>query len=212
MSKSYYIFASLKSKNPLPVKIAIFCSGSGSNAQKIIEYFQEHKSAEVVLLLSNNKNAYALERAKSLGVPTRLFDKAQFSQSQIIVNELKELGVNWIILAGFLWLVPENLIEAYPNSIVNIHPALLPSYGGKGMYGMYVHEAVVKAKEKESGISIHMVNKEYDKGTIVFQAKCFLTDEDTAETLAKKIQALEHEHFPKVIDALICSKTYNPIS
>jgi len=196
----------------LPVKIAIFCSGSGSNAQKIIEYFQEHKSAEVVLLLSNNKNAYALERAKSLGVPTRLFDKAQFSQSQIIVNELKELGVNWIILAGFLWLVPENLIEAYPNSIVNIHPALLPSYGGKGMYGMYVHEAVVKAKEKESGISIHMVNKEYDKGTIVFQAKCFLTDEDTAETLAKKIQALEHEHFPKVIDALICSKTYNPIS
>ncbi|WP_028979896.1 phosphoribosylglycinamide formyltransferase [Sporocytophaga myxococcoides] len=196
----------------MPVKIAIFCSGSGSNAQKIIEYFQEHKSAEVVLLLSNNKNAYALERAKSLGVPTRVFDKAQFSQSQIIVNELKELGVNWIILAGFLWLVPENLIEAYPNSIVNIHPALLPSYGGKGMYGMYVHEAVVKAKEKESGISIHMVNKEYDKGTIVFQAKCFLTDEDTAETLAKKIQALEHEHFPKVIDALICSKTYNPIS
>ncbi|MBO9702287.1 MAG: phosphoribosylglycinamide formyltransferase [Sporocytophaga sp.] len=196
----------------MPVKIAIFCSGSGSNAQKIIEYFQEHKSAEVVLLLSNNKNAYALERAKSLGVSTRVFDKAQFSQSQIIVNELKELGVNWIILAGFLWLVPENLIEAYPNSIVNIHPALLPSYGGKGMYGMYVHEAVVKAKEKESGISIHMVNKEYDKGTIVFQAKCFLTDEDTAETLAKKIQALEHEHFPKVIDALICSKTYNPIS
>lgn len=196
----------------MPVKIAIFCSGSGSNAQKIIEYFQEHKSAEVVLLLSNNKNAYALERAKSLGVPTRVFDKAQFSQSQTIVNELKELGVNWIILAGFLWLVPENLIEAYPNSIVNIHPALLPSYGGKGMYGMYVHEAVVKAKEKESGISIHMVNKEYDKGTIVFQAKCFLTDEDTAETLAKKIQALEHEHFPKVIDALICSKTYNPIS
>ncbi|GAL87569.1 phosphoribosylglycinamide formyltransferase [Sporocytophaga myxococcoides] len=196
----------------MPVKIAIFCSGSGSNAQKIIEYFQEHKSAEVVLLLSNNKNAYALERAKLLGVPTRVFDKAQFSQSPIIVNELKELGVNWIILAGFLWLVPENLIEAFPNSIVNIHPALLPSYGGKGMYGMYVHEAVVKAKEKESGISIHMVNKEYDKGTIVFQAKCFLTDEDTAETLAKKIQALEHEHFPKVIDALICSKTYNPIS
>ncbi|MCR6639749.1 MAG: phosphoribosylglycinamide formyltransferase [Sporocytophaga sp.] len=196
----------------MPVKIAIFCSGSGSNAQKIIEYFQEHKSAEVVLLLSNNKNAYALERAKALGVATRVFDKAQFSQSSIIVNELKELGVNWIILAGFLWLVPENLIEAFPNSIVNIHPALLPSYGGKGMYGMYVHEAVVKAKEKESGISIHMVNKEYDKGKIVFQAKCFLTDEDTAETLAKKIQALEHEHFPKVIDALICSKTYNPIS
>ncbi len=196
----------------MPVKIAIFCSGSGSNAQKIIEYFQEHKSAEVVLLLSNNKNAYALERAKSLGVPTRVFDKAQFSQSPIIVNELKELGVNWIILAGFLWLIPENLIEAFPNSIVNIHPALLPSYGGKGMYGMYVHEAVVKAKEKESGISIHMVNKEYDKGRIVFQAKCFLTDDDTAETLAKKIQTLEHEHFPKVIDALICSKTYNPIS
>ncbi len=196
----------------MPVKIAIFCSGSGSNAQKIIEYFQEHKSAEVVLLLSNNKNAYALERAKSLGVPTRVFNKAEFSQSSVIVNELKELGVNWIILAGFLWLVPENLIEAFPNSIVNIHPALLPSYGGKGMYGMYVHEAVVKAKEKESGISIHMVNKEYDKGTIVFQAKCFLTDDDTAESLAKKIQALEHEHFPKVIDALICSKTYNPIS
>jgi phosphoribosylglycinamide formyltransferase-1 len=196
----------------LPVKIAIFCSGSGSNAQKIIEYFQEHKSAEVVLLLSNNKNAYALERAKALGIATRVFDKAQFSQSSIIVNELKELGVNWIILAGFLWLVPENLIEAFPNSIVNIHPALLPSYGGKGMYGMYVHEAVVKAKEKESGISIHMVNKEYDKGKIVFQAKCFLTDDDTAETLSKKIQALEHEHFPKVIDALICSKTYNPIS
>jgi len=196
----------------LPVKIAIFCSGSGSNAQKIIEYFQEHKSAEVVLLLSNKKDAYALERAKMLGVPTRVFNRAEFTQSSVIVDELKALGVSWIILAGFLWLVPENLIEAYPDSIVNIHPALLPSYGGKGMYGMNVHEAVVRAKEKESGISIHMVNKEYDKGTIVFQARCLVTDDDTPETLAKKVQALEHEHFPKVIDALICSKTYNPIS
>lgn len=196
----------------MPVKIAIFCSGSGSNAQKIIEYFQEHKSAEVVLLLSNKKDAYALERAKMLGVPTRVFNRAEFTQSSVIVDELKALGVSWIILAGFLWLVPENLIEAYPDSIVNIHPALLPSYGGKGMYGMNVHEAVVRAKEKESGISIHMVNKEYDKGTIVFQARCLVTDDDTPETLAKKVQALEHEHFPKVIDALICSKTYNPIS
>lgn len=183
--------------------IAIFASGSGSNAQRIIEYFKDSEDIQVKLLLSNNKNAYALERAKNFGVPTRVFNRKEFTESNTIVDELKKEDISWIMLAGFLWLIPENLIRAFPGRIINIHPALLPLYGGKGMYGHYVHAAVIEAKDKETGISIHYVNESYDEGTIIFQARCAVEEGDTPETVARKVQQLEHEHFPRVIEELI---------
>jgi phosphoribosylglycinamide formyltransferase 1 len=183
--------------------IAIFASGSGSNAQKIMDYFQGSQDIRVKFLLSNNKDAYALERAKKMGVETRIFDRKAFRESDEIVNFLLSHEVRWVILAGFLWMIPENLIKAFPCRIINIHPALLPSYGGKGMYGIHVHTAVHKAREKESGISIHLVNEKYDEGEIVFQAKCLLDENDTPESIAAKVLKLEHEHFPKVIERLI---------
>jgi phosphoribosylglycinamide formyltransferase 1 len=185
------------------INIAIFASGSGTNAQRIMEYFKDSPDIRVKILLSNNKNAYALERAKNFGIDTRIFDRSSFCDSDEVVNKLKELNISWIILAGFLWLIPENLIDAFPDKIINIHPALLPLYGGKGMYGHHVHAAVVAAKDKETGISIHFVNKNYDEGQIIFQARCQVEAHDTPETIAKKIQLLEHEHFPKVIENLI---------
>ena len=181
-------------------KLAIFCSGSGSNAEKIITYFKDHPTISIQILLSNNKDAFALQRAEKLGVATRVFGRKEFYHSDLIVEELKAAGVSWIILAGFLWLVPENLIAAYPDKIINIHPALLPAYGGKGMYGMHVHNAVVAAREKESGISIHLVNPVYDKGEVIFQAKCIIDEGDVAEDVAKKVQLLEHQYFPEVIE------------
>lgn len=168
------------------VNIAIFASGSGTNAQRIIEFFEGRKDVCVKILLSNNPEAYALVRAQNKNIPTFVFDKKTFRSSDDVVNNLKDLKIDWIILAGFLWLIPENLIKAFPNRIINIHPALLPNYGGKGMYGMKVHEAVIAAKEKESGISIHYVNEKYDEGEIIFQAKCGISEADTAEALAKK--------------------------
>ncbi|MFL5731107.1 MAG: phosphoribosylglycinamide formyltransferase [Cytophagaceae bacterium] len=183
--------------------IAIFASGSGSNAQKIMDYFQHSSDIRVKYLLSNNKNAYALERAKNMGIETRTFDKAAFRESDEVVQFLLKNEVSWVILAGFLWMIPENLIRAFPCRIINIHPALLPSYGGKGMYGIHVHTAVHKAKEKESGITIHLVNEHYDEGEIVFQAKCLLDENDTPESIAAKVLKLEHEHFPRVIEELI---------
>jgi len=183
--------------------IAIFASGSGTNAQKIIEYFQSSDKIRVSLLLSNNKNAFALQRAEKLGVPTKVFDRKQFYESDDVVNELLEKDINWVILAGFLWLIPVRLITSFPDRIINIHPALLPNYGGKGMYGMNVHKAVVDAKEKETGISIHLVNEHYDEGTIIFQAKCVIEEGDTPEMVAEKVHALEHKHFPQVIEEVI---------
>jgi phosphoribosylglycinamide formyltransferase 1 len=183
--------------------IAILASGSGSNAQRIIEYFKNSPDIRVKLLLSNNKNAYALERAKNFNIPTRVFDKVTFCETNEIVQELQSQHISWVILAGFLWLIPKNLVNAFPNRIVNIHPALLPLYGGKGMYGHFVHEAVVAAKDKESGISIHYVNEHYDEGQIIFQATCKVEPEDSPEMVAKKVQVLEHEHFPAVIENLI---------
>jgi phosphoribosylglycinamide formyltransferase-1 len=185
------------------INIAILASGSGSNAQKIMEYFKDSDKVNVKILLSNNPKAYALERAQKFNIPTRVFDRKTFCETDQIVNELKNIKIDWIILAGFLWLIPKNLIRAYPNRIINIHPALLPVYGGKGMYGHFVHEAVVAAKEKETGISIHYVNENYDEGQIIFQARCCVDPQDTAEMVAHKVQALEHEYFPKVIDELI---------
>lgn len=185
------------------INIALFCSGSGSNAEKIIEYFDGKDEVEVVLLLTNNPSAYAIERAKKHGVPFLIFDRNSFYNSNDVLAELRNLEVTWVILAGFLWLIPQNLINNFPGRILNIHPALLPKFGGKGMYGMKVHQAVVDAKEPESGISIHIVNENYDEGDIVFQATCCIEEEDTAEVVAQKVQLLEHEHFPKVIEDLI---------
>ncbi|MFN3403404.1 MAG: phosphoribosylglycinamide formyltransferase [Cytophagaceae bacterium] len=192
----------------MPANIAIFASGSGSNAQNIIEYFKDHSDIHVSVLMSNKKDALALERARKLGVPTDTFDREQFYNSDEVLNKLKVLQVDWIVLAGFLWLMPANLVKAFPNTIINIHPALLPKFGGKGMYGMHVHNAVFEAGEPESGISIHYVNENYDEGTLIFQAKCLVENGDTPETIAKKVQALEHEHFPKVVEELIknCKK------
>lgn len=185
------------------IKVAIFASGSGTNAQRIFDYFKEKEGIEIALLLSNNPDAYALTRARNANIPTRVFTKAEFKDSSIIVDELKAAGISWVILAGFLWLVPKNLIQAFPTSILNIHPALLPNFGGKGMYGMFVHKAVIETGAKTTGITIHKVNEEYDKGEIVFQASFDVLPTDTPETVAEKIHALEYQHFPLVIEEQI---------
>lgn len=182
------------------INLAIFASGSGTNAENIVNYFSNHEQINVSLIISNKPNAYVLQRAEKLNVPSKVFDRTAFSQPDFL-EELE--NIDYIILAGFLWLIPGYLIEAFPNKIINIHPALLPNYGGKGMYGSHVHEAVIKAGEKESGITIHLVNEEYDKGVHLFQAKCVVGEEDTPDTLAQKIHELEHTHFPKEIETYI---------
>ena len=182
-------------------RIAIFASGSGSNAENIITYFQNNKKAEVVLVLSNNPNALVLERAKKLGVQSLVFNKHQLNDSNWAVENLKNLDL--IVLAGFLWKFPEHLLENYENKVVNVHPALLPKYGGKGMYGMYVHEAVVENRETESGITIHYVNEHYDEGAIIFQAKCTITAKDTPSDVAAKIHELEMRYFPEIVQQIL---------
>ncbi len=183
-------------------KIAIFASGSGSNAENIINFFKENKKIEISLVFSNNKNAGVIQRAVNLGVKHHIFSRTDFYNSEKVLQKLKSNNIDFIVLAGFMWLIPEYLIDAYPNTIINIHPALLPKYGGKGMYGMNVHKAVVENRDPESGITIHYVNKEYDDGNIIFQAKCKVKANDTPETVAKKVHELEYEHFPKVIEQL----------
>lgn len=186
-----------------PVNIAILASGSGSNAQKIMEYFSDRTDIKVKLLLSNNPNAYALERAQNMQVKTHVFDRNSFRNTNEVLEVLKDHSIDWLILAGFLWLIPDNLLKSFPCRIINIHPALLPNYGGKGMYGAKVHEAVIAAGDKESGISIHYINEHYDEGELIFQAKCLINEGDTADMLADKIHKLEHEHFPQIIDKVI---------
>ena len=186
-----------------PIKVAIFASGSGTNAQRIIDYFKENEGVEIALILSNNPDAYVLTRAKEASIPIRVFTKAEFRDSSIIVDELVTAGISWVVLAGFLWLIPKSLIQAFPNSILNIHPALLPNFGGKGMYGMFVQKAVIETGAKETGITIHKVNEEYDKGEIVFQARVEVLASDTHETIAEKIHELEYAHFPLVIEEQI---------
>jgi phosphoribosylglycinamide formyltransferase 1 len=183
--------------------IAIFASGSGTNAQAIAEYFSSQPSARIECILSNKENAYVLERAKKFNIPAYIFNRDEFYHSEKILDILKGHRIDFIVLAGFLWLVPENLIAEYPDRIVNIHPALLPKYGGKGMYGMRVHEAVIANKEKESGISIHFVNERYDEGNIIARFTCPVREDDTPESLAERIHLLEHEHYPKVIEELV---------
>lgn len=184
-------------------RIAIFASGSGSNAEKIINYFQDNESVQVDLLLTNNPQAGIIERGRRLGIPTIIFDKKSFAKTDKIVEILKKQEIDWVILAGFLWLIPANLVKAYPNKIINIHPALLPKYGGKGMWGHFVHEAVHANKDTESGITIHYVNEHYDEGEVIFQAKCEIVEGDSPEDIAAKVQVLEHKHFPEVIEKLI---------
>lgn len=184
-------------------RIAIFASGSGSNAQKILEYFKDHNSAEVSIILSNNPDAYVLQRADNFEIPTHVFDRDEFYHSDTVLNLLTDLQIDLIVLAGFLWLIPKNLIHAFPNRIINIHPALLPSYGGKGMYGNHVHQAVLEAKEPESGITIHYVNERFDEGKIIYQARYRIEPDDTIELIQFKGQQLEHLHYPKVIENII---------
>jgi len=186
--------------------IAIFASGSGTNAEQIISHFQGSSIGKVKILCSNKPDAYALVRAKKHNIPTCIFSRDDFYKSDKIIELLKSEGIDLIVLAGFLWLVPLNLIRAFVNKIINIHPALLPNYGGKGMYGMHVHQAVIDSGDAESGISIHYVNEKYDEGKIIFQARCKIDGDDTPETLAKKIHQLEYEYFPKVIEELIINK------
>jgi phosphoribosylglycinamide formyltransferase-1 len=187
----------------MATRIAIFASGNGSNFQRIAGYFTGNDAVEIAVLYSNRPDAFALERAANLGIPSVVFNRSQFYSTSEILNDLHARRIDWIVLAGFLWLVPAIILRAYKDRIVNIHPALLPKYGGKGMYGMRVHESVVAARDKESGISIHMVNDQYDEGQIVFQAHCPVLPGDTADDVARKIHLLEHEHFPRVIEELV---------
>ncbi len=183
-------------------RIAIFASGSGSNAENIITYFNNTQLATVAKVYCNNKNAKVFDRCKRLNVECSLFSRDDFFTSDTIVSQLKDTA-DLVILAGFLWKIPANIIAAFPNNIINIHPALLPKYGGKGMYGMHVHKAIKENNETETGITIHYVNEHYDEGGIIYQAKTTVTPEDTPETIAQKIQTLEQEHFPRVIASLI---------
>lgn len=187
-------------------KIALFASGSGTNVENIANYFTNNNQIECSLVLSNKKDAYVLERAKILNIPALVFNRNEFYNSTRIADLLKENKIDLIVLAGFLWLVPDNLIKSYSGKIINIHPALLPKYGGKGMYGSKVHEAVIANNETESGITIHLVNEHYDEGEHLFQATCEVGINDNADDVAKKIHELEYKHFPKAIETFLLSK------
>jgi len=183
-------------------KLAVFVSGGGTNLQRIAEYFAPNPEVELACVVSNNEKAYANQRARNLGIPLILVDRQKFND-KAFSQQLKSMEIDLIVLAGFLWLIPQHLIEAFPNKIINIHPALLPKYGGKGFYGHHVHEAVVAAHEKESGITIHYVNEHYDSGNIIFQAKVAVSETDTPDDVAAKIHVLEQENFPVVIERLL---------
>jgi phosphoribosylglycinamide formyltransferase-1 len=189
---------STKTANPKHT-IAIFASGAGSNARKIIEFFKEKPEANVGLVVCNKPAAGVTEIAATYQIPVLLIEKEQFFRGDSYLPQLKKAGVNFIVLAGFLWKIPEQLIQNFRNRIINIHPALLPKYGGKGMYGAKVHEAVIAAGETESGITIHYVDEHYDNGDVILQARCAVLPTDTADTLAERIHHLEHENFPKVV-------------
>ncbi|MCB0487289.1 MAG: phosphoribosylglycinamide formyltransferase [Cyclobacteriaceae bacterium] len=183
-------------------RIAVFASGSGTNAERIFEHFKNHDSIEVALLLSNNAEAYALKRAANANVPSKIFSRQEFREGTVL-QWLKEAEITHIVLAGFLWLVPSELISSYSDRIINIHPALLPKYGGKGMYGSKVHEAVKLAEEKETGITIHLVNEKYDEGRTLFQTSVEISPTDTPDEIASKVHQLEYAHYPEVIEKWI---------
>lgn len=183
--------------------LAIFASGAGSNAQKIIEYFSDSQRVKIALIVCNKPGAGVLQVASRENIPVLMIDKESFFNGKAYIDELNEYHIDLIVLAGFLWKVPELLLKAYPGRIINIHPALLPNYGGKGMYGSRVHEAVIKSGDQESGISIHYVDDEYDHGATIFQARCAVLHDDTAGSLASRIHELEHEHYPRVIEEVV---------
>ena len=184
-------------------RIAIFASGAGSNAARIIDHFRSHSHIHIDLVVCNKPGAGVIGIATKEGIPVLEIEKERFFRGDGYVPELEAKGINFVVLAGFLWKIPASLLAAYPEKIVNIHPALLPKYGGKGMYGHFVHEAVIQAGEKESGITIHLVDAVYDHGKTLFQATCALDSSDTPDTLAAKIHLLEHKHFPEVIAKLL---------
>ncbi|MBL7892305.1 MAG: phosphoribosylglycinamide formyltransferase [Bacteroidia bacterium] len=184
-------------------RIAVFASGEGTNAQQLINHFKSGDLARVALIVTNNPKAHVIERAKASHIPHLLIDRKTFSETKFLLDELKKYNIDLIVLAGFLWLIPAYLNKSFHNKIVNIHPALLPKFGGKGMYGAHVHKAVIASQEKESGITIHYVNENYDEGEIILQVKCDVALTDTPETLAAKIHKLEHEYYATAIEKLL---------
>ncbi|WP_432708179.1 phosphoribosylglycinamide formyltransferase [Pedobacter sp.] len=184
-------------------RIAIFASGSGSNAQKLMEHFMDRTDVEIALVLTNNPDAFVLQRADNFEIPSHVFTRDEFYHSDSIINMLKNLDIDLIVLAGFLWLIPKNLLAAYPGRIINIHPALLPKYGGKGMYGDHVHNAILQAGEPEGGITIHYVDENYDEGEYIYQARYKIDPTDNLELIKFKGQQLEHQHFPRVVDSIL---------
>ncbi len=193
----------LSSQNSAKKKIVIFASGNGSNAENIIKYFQHNRKANVAAVFSNVRTAKVLRRAHDLDVKALHFDREALYDTNEILNVLQDMKPDLIVLAGFLWIFPDKILKRYPNKVINIHPALLPKYGGKGMYGMNVHREILKQKEPETGISIHFVNSKYDEGELIFQKTVPVEPSDSAEDIAEKIHSLEHEHFPKVIEKLL---------
>lgn len=183
-------------------RLAILASGSGSNAEKFMEFFLDSSKAQIALVASNKVDAFVLERAKKFAVPTFTFTRKELDTG-ILLEKLQAEKIDWVILAGFLLKIPVELIRAFPDRMVNIHPALLPKYGGKGMYGSFVHEAVKASGDTQTGITIHLVNEHYDEGKIIFQAATEVTQDDTPDTIAHKVNALEHRYFPEVIASLI---------
>ena len=189
-------------------RLSIFVSGNGTNLQRIAEYFANNKDVEIINVVCNNPKAYSIERAKNLRIPLRMITKDDF-KSEAFIKELQDLHIDLIVLAGFLWKIPENLVKAFPKKIVNIHPALLPKYGGKGFYGEHVHEAVVAAKEAQSGITVHYVNEIYDSGEIILQARVSLDEKETPDSLAAKIHHLEQAYFPVAIEQVLFSDAHS---
>lgn len=184
-------------------RIAIFASGSGTNAEAIIKHFKGHPIIKVELVLTNNPNAFVLERAKKFAIPTKVFSRGEFDN---VVTDLREYRITHIVLAGFLWLIPASLIKSYPNKIINIHPALLPKFGGKGMYGMKIHELVRTLNETETGITIHLINDKYDEGPILYQGRCDVSSTDSPQEIAYKVHQLEYAHYPLIIEKWILAE------
>ena len=201
------LIASSKESDNAVINVAIFASGAGSNAQKIIDHFRTSDKIKIALIVCNKRGAGVLKIAAAENIPVLLIEKEKFFRGNAYIDELKEKKVDLIVLAGFLWKIPDRLIEAFPRKIVNIHPALLPKFGGKGMYGNFVHEAVINAGEKMSGITIHYVDEDYDNGDTIFQARCAVLESDTPGSLAQRIHLLEHAHYPVVIEDLLKSRS-----
>ncbi|WP_181305990.1 phosphoribosylglycinamide formyltransferase [Rufibacter sp. XAAS-G3-1] len=195
---------SAKKKN-----IVIFASGSGSNAQRLLEQFEHHPQIQVAALFSNNPEAFALQRAQNYGVPTAVFDRAALRSGEVQA-QVEAYNPDLIVLAGFLWLLPAAFVQAFPHKIINIHPSLLPKFGGKGMHGQHVHQAVINAQEAETGITIHFVNEHYDEGAPIYQERCRVQPDDTCETLAARVLTLEHRHLPRVVEELLSSGQNSP--